>query len=52
MDGNRNILATAGRDKTIKVWDTSDSGAVHGLEHTIHTIGKIEIDNIVWPYIV
>jgi len=40
----RNLLATAGRDKTIKVWDTSARGRgdkTHGLEHTIHTIGPV-----------
>ena len=40
----RNQLATAGRDKTIKVWDTGTRGKgdkTHGLEHTIHTVGPV-----------
>jgi len=39
----RNLLATAGRDKTIKVWDTvcKKGDKMHGLEHTINTIGPV-----------
>jgi len=39
----RNLLATAGRDKTIKVWDTvcKKGDKMHGLDHTIHTIGPV-----------
>ncbi|XP_023322719.1 GATOR complex protein WDR24 [Eurytemora carolleeae] len=37
----RNWLATGGRDKTIKVWDTSKGGPRHEPEHTIYTIGSV-----------
>merc|ERR1719219_1382136 len=39
----RNVLATAGRDKTIKVWDTMSrkGDKMHGLDHTINTIGPV-----------
>ena len=39
----RNLLATAGRDKTIKVWDTTSrrGDKMHGLEHTVNTIGPV-----------
>jgi len=39
----RNWLATGGRDKTIKVWDTSKGGPRHEPEHTIYTIGIKQI---------
>jgi len=37
----RNWLATGGRDRTIKVWDTAKGGPRHEPEHTIHTIGSV-----------
>jgi WD40 repeat protein len=32
-------LATGGRDKSVKIWDTGSSKA--SLEHTIYTIGPV-----------
>ena len=39
----RSVLATAGRDKTIKVWDTMSrkGDKMHGLDHTVNTIGPV-----------
>jgi len=37
----KSCLATGGRDKTIKVWDTSKGGTRHEAEYTIQTMGTV-----------